>query len=87
LWREAGVGSLAFRKRKGAQARNSLCKSRTTTQQKNKEFFGSMGNFCIRFDITIGVITNCIDARVNHEILLLGAGLDEESGVATVKTF
>jgi hypothetical protein len=30
-----------------------------------------------------GVITNCTDdAQMNHEVLLVGAGLDEESGVA-----
>jgi C1A family cysteine protease len=29
-----------------------------------------------------GIITNCTDAHVNHEVLLVGTGLDEDSGVA-----
>jgi len=29
-----------------------------------------------------GIITNCTDARVNHEVLLVGAGVDENTGIA-----
>lgn len=29
-----------------------------------------------------GVITNCTDSSVNHEVLLVGAGIDEDTGVA-----
>lgn len=27
-----------------------------------------------------GIITNCTDSQINHEVLLVGAGVDEESG-------
>ena len=28
-----------------------------------------------------GIITNCTDSRIDHEVLLVGAGVDEETGI------